>query len=216
MAKMTIRECMDAALRLLNQYSIAGTQVPLSYNDQADTENRMIDLINDAQMAIATTSRPIPERLVIEMPRIEPHVKTKDLEYEMPEDFNYLEALRFVPAGTRDERDLDAFDYFLTGDEVLALPNRPAGTYTVWYSRFPVRYASNVDQSTELDNTPDTHVCIPYFVAAMIAIDEHPAAYAALYNVWETKLSRLGNKPARARTTLVKDVYGFDHFRGLW
>ena len=59
MGKMTIRQCMDAVLQLLNQYSIAGSLVPLSYNDQKDTENRMINLINDAQMSLATTVRPI-------------------------------------------------------------------------------------------------------------------------------------------------------------
>ena len=307
MGKMTIRQCMDAVFQLLNQYSIAGSKVPLSYNDQKDTENRMLNLINDAQMEIATTVRPIHEslRIVNEYtPNLLPndryclsmHRKVDEAitlgptkkpataayfevdgdavvtvgtnvvyctgsgfqeyrvlingqadkitfggtgsynfrnvamyngefasaddipqygsyrRFEMPEDFNYSISVKYTPAFGGHTKD-SAFVKWEDRTHIL-LPLAAPGEYFIDYCRFPVRYESDVNTDTELDNLPDTHNAIPYFVASMIAIDDHPAAYAALYNVWETKLARLGYKPATTQTTLVEDVYGFDRMWG--
>ena len=48
------------ALALAQQYSIAGVPVKESYNNQADALLKLPDLVNDAQLLIATTARPIP------------------------------------------------------------------------------------------------------------------------------------------------------------
>ena len=82
--KMTIRQCMDFALQLLNQYSITGTLVPLSYNDQSDTELRMINLINDAQMEIAKTVKPIVETMTVEIPEPERGAPIENISVSMP------------------------------------------------------------------------------------------------------------------------------------
>ena len=216
MATMTIRGCMDFALQLLNQYSIAGALVPLSYNDQADAENRMINLINDAQMEIATTVRPIDELQDYIVPEVPINTPLEDIVCEVPEDYYRHEAMYFTPLKGRVRVMIDAAHYKWIGEHTLLLPNKPAGTYTMQYCRYPHRYEADVDKDTPLDNTPDTHEIIPYYVAAMIALDENPKAYYALYNVWETRLSRLGMKAPHAVSTLVQDVYGFDNFRGLW
>lgn len=215
MAKMTIRACMDSALQLLNQYSIAGTLVPLSYNDQADTELRMINLINDAQMTIATTVKPIEAVHEFDVPVIK---KPAMIEVQMPDDFNHVLAIYFTRAGdpNRMPVPIDASRYKWIGDSLLLVPNQPAGHYRITYNRYPVRYDMSTSKDTELDNKPDTHEIIPYFVAAMIAVDENPKAYYALYNVWETRLARLGYKPPHAVSTQVEDMYGFDSFGGVW
>lgn len=218
MAKMTIRDCMDFALQLLNQYSITGTLVPLSYNDQADTELRMINLINDAQMQIAITVKPIEVKMEIEVPEPEKNEPIAEIATEMPEDFIDMTALYFTSKRGRVTRTVDASVYKWIGDTTLILPGVPLGTYTLMYSRYPERYSKDVSFDTELDNTPDTHEIIPYFVAAMIALDENPKAYSALYNVWETRLSRLGMKNPKASAVRVDDVYGFDRglYGGIW
>lgn len=214
MANMTIRECIDAVFQLLNQYSITGTVVPLSYNDQADNQNRMISLINDAQMQIATTVKPIDEHMTFIVPEIPATVPPADVVYQMPDDFNYAIGVHLSPFHGHGM--IDAPRYKWVGEGTLLVPNRPAGAYRVDYCRFPVHYPATVDLNTELDNKPDTHGAIPYFVASMIMIDENPSAYAALKNQWEDRLSRLGYKPPHASTTQVQDVYGFDHFWGVW
>ena len=219
MAKMTIRACMDATLQLLNQYSITGTLVPLSYNDQADTEMRMLNLINDAQMAIATTVKPIEARLKFAAPELPNDTPNAVIEQQMPDDFNHAIAIYFTPAEGQNglPMPIDAGRYKWMGDDLLVVPNRPAGNYEVVYNRFPVRYDETTEvDTTELDNKPDTHEIIPFYVAAMIAVDENPKAYYALYNVWETRLARLGYRPPHAVSTQVQDAYGFDDFGGVW
>ena len=217
---MTVRECMDAAFQLLNQYSIVGTTVPLSYNDQADTENRMINLINDAQMQIATTVRPIEKFMTVEVPRVPPITPLKDIEVELPEDAIQMKRLLFTPERGWKQIVCDASYYKVVDETKILLRNKPAGTYQIEYEVYPVRLDpymhGDILDYTYLDNKPDTHEIIPYFVAAMIAIDENPKLYYALYNVWETRLSRLGYKNPHAENTHVVDVYGFDRFRGLW
>lgn len=65
MGRMTLGECKEAVLKLINQYSIAGGVVPMAYNNQADYVARIVPLINDAQMEIAKTVRRIPAQMVI-------------------------------------------------------------------------------------------------------------------------------------------------------
>lgn len=216
MAKTTIRQCMDAAFQLMNQYSIAGALVPLSYNDQADAENRMVNLINDAQMEIATAAKPIAASLEVDVPEPEPGAPLGQIRVEMPEDFNHFLGIYYTPANGRNLMTIDANKYKWLNNDVLLLPDRPAGKYLIEYNRFPEHYPSDIDKSTELDNSPDTHAAIPYYVAAMLLIDENPKAYYALYNTWETRLARLTMKPAHAVSTQIEDVYGFNQFRGVW
>lgn len=217
---MTVRECMDFALQLLNQYSIVGVEVPLSYNDQADTENRMINLINDAQMQIATTVKPLNTYIDVDIPELKRNEKEDDIVVEMPDDFYTLGQITFKPLHGIHRIMIDAAYYKMLGDDKLVFHNRPAGTYHIEYHRYPERldpYMRGEElENTYLDNTPDTHEIIPYYIGAMIALDENPKTYYALYNVWETRLARLGYKPPHAENTHVQDVYGFDHFRGLW
>ena len=222
MAKMTIAQCKSAVYQLINQYSIAGTEVPLTYNDQADNNNRMLNLINDAQMTIATTSRPIEETYTIEVPEKPLSERTLELEKEMPDDFIYALGVYFKPNfGDRrwirvPERTIDMDGYKWIGHRHFLYPDRPAGTWKIEYARYPQRYDSTTPETTELDNEPDTHEAIPYYVAALLLLDENPYAYSSLHNLWETKLTRLGYKPPHATSTRVADVYGFDFFRGTW
>jgi len=219
MAIMTVADCIDKTLQLLNQYSIAGSIVPLSYNDQSDTISRMINLINDAQMQMATTVKPIHETLTIEVPEAPNSEPYKDLSFNIKdlipegEELYYAAELLFTPSFGHDRRMINASKYKWVGDDVLLLPNRPAGTYTLLYWRFPTRFdplmTPAVRAETPLDNTPDTHEMIPFFVGAMIALDENPKTYFSLFNEWETRLSRLGNKPPHAEQTQVQDVYNF-------
>lgn len=230
MSKMTISNCIDAIFQLLNQYSIVGTEVPLSYNDQADAKARMLNLINDAQMQIATTVKPIIETYTVSLPitheaEEEPKPKSSFEEIEMPEDYIGLRSIFFSPRVLKhrpvDEQlnlmPLDANKYKILEPNKILLPKFPIGDYIIEYDRYPERYTEETDiDETELDNSPDTHVLIPYYAAAIIALDENPKAYYALYNLWETKLSRLNMKTPHAVNKQVDDVYGFSFFKGVW
>lgn len=217
MAAMTIKQCMDAAFQHLNQYSIAGALVPLSYNDQADAQNRMLNLINDAQMQIATTSRPIEEFFEVDVPKIPHTTPTQEITVTLPDDCIHPIAAYFTPSDGGPMLTQDARQFKWIDENIMLLPNRPAGHYKIKYARYPVRYdASTNVNTTTLDNRPETHEIIPYFVAAMIVADENPKVHFILYNVWETRMARLGYRPAHAVSTQVEDVYGFDMFGGIW
>ena len=139
MSKMTIKECMDAAFQLLNHYSIAGRIVPLSYNDQQDDKNRMLNLINDAQMAIAMSVRPISAFTTVEVPIIPDTEPLAEIEVRMPDDFDQVLNIYFSPALNASGLPAsnpgccygpctrDAHQYKWIGDNILLLPNRPAG-----------------------------------------------------------------------------------------
>jgi len=225
---MTVEQCINSSLRLLNQYSITGTIVPLTYNDSSDDVARMIDLINDGQMEIATVARPIHGHIEITVPHTDNRI-TEDIVTDvgaLDTQFNHGESVLFTPSEGLDRRTIEAPEYKWIDHDVIAVPNRPAGVYRVEYQKFPTRFRTDLLTMTaqeradlyasELDNTPDTHEIIPYFVAAMVAQDQNKASYQALYNVWETRLARLNIKPARATRTEIKDVYGFSNFSGVW
>ena len=80
---------------------------------------------------------------------------------------------------------------------------------------FRVSYAKHLKvvlraDDTPLDNSPETHTAIPYFVAGQLVMYDDPYRYAALHNEWETRLSRL-SEAAAAEEGRVRDRYaGFD------
>ena len=212
---MTIQECIDASLKLLNQYTIMGSYIPSTYNDQEDDKLRMVNLINDAVMEIATVARPIISYVEFTVPKKDPNEPYKDLIFQMPEDFDRAVAVLFTPSYGRDQTTHEADYYKWLGDDTFTVPNRFAGVYRVEYMRWPHHYDQNTPLNTTIDNTPDTHSVIPYYVAAMIANYDDQKAYYNLFNQWETRLSRLGYKPPHATFEPVIDVYGFNHF-GHW
>ena len=58
----------DFALELINQYSVAGDPVLLSYNNQADYLARIPKLLDDAQNLVATTVRRIRATVPVQSP----------------------------------------------------------------------------------------------------------------------------------------------------
>ena len=212
---MTIQDCIDTTFKLLNQYTIMGTPVPSTYNDQEDDEIRMIPFINDAIMEIATVARPILAFTEFEVPPKSPNEPVRDIDFAMPSDFDRATAVLFTPAFGRDRTAREASDYKWLGNDVILVPNAFPGTYRVEYMRYPAQYTADTPRDTILDNTPDTHSVIPYYVAAMIANYDDQKAYYNLFNMWETRLSRLGYKPPHATSERIDDVYGFNRF-GHW
>lgn len=207
---MTIKQCIDAVYQLLNEYSIAGAPVALSYNGQADMENRMINLINAAQSEIASTVKPIDASF--EYTIDDTNKRTGWKRIAMPEDFDRFVGIKFMG---EHGRFIQQANYRLTEGGTLFLPSDHKGQFLIEYYRFPVRYEPDVDKATPLDNRPDTHEAIPYYVASTLCLDDNSYAYAALHNLWEVKLARLNNKPAHAEAGFVDDVYGFDRFWGF-
>lgn len=64
---------------------------------------------------------------------------------------------------------------------------------------------------TPLDNAPETHTPIPYYVAAHLILGEDAFSYGSLYNEWVAKLNRLYQLPQPHRN-IVEDVYRLGYF----
>jgi len=201
---MNYGQVKRAVLQLLNQYSIAGTQVPGSYNNQQDYLERIPGLVNDAVMEIATTARKIPATLRLgDMPSME---LEDEVEYKLPEDF-----YQFVSGSvmrTVDGRTLHTNVYALRERKYLRVPKEEAGDYEVGYYRYPSLLGENPRDEDRLDNEPETHYAIPFYVAAHLVVHDEAFLYQVFYNKYEDKLAKMG-PGVSAEVRPVADSYGF-------
>ena len=89
---MTYGEIRDRALKLVNQYSLAGEQIAESYNNQAEYVMRVPELVDDAQMIIASGPLPIRASKVLERSQAKDYGEL--LEYRLPVDL-----MQIAPGG---------------------------------------------------------------------------------------------------------------------
>jgi hypothetical protein len=202
---MNYGECRDRALKLINQYSIAGTQIASSYNNQEDYILRVPSLINDAQLIIARGPRPIDEAVELNpASAVEVGCMYK---YVLPEDL-----IEINPAGLRVITDTGmklSARYTLLGSDYILVPKDLAGTIFLQYFRRPQLLAEKPLDTAPLDNIATAQEPIPYYVGAQLVIQDDAFVYASLYNSWLTKLTEIGKAP-RPESHLVEDVYGMD------
>ncbi|NCC85091.1 MAG: hypothetical protein EOM03_13325 [Clostridia bacterium] len=205
---MNYGQVRDTALRLINSESIAGTTIPTSYNNQADYLAAIPQLVDDAQLYIATTVRRLHATVALaSLPSAA--FGAAYTAYTLPSDF-----WRLLEAGLFDASDATVSrfqQYKLIDDNKLLLP---VGVSTenlfVEYFRFPRSVGAEPADATELDNALDTQMAVPYYVAAHLIMYDDAFRYSALYNEWETRLGRLGES-VRMTPDAVVDVYTFDY-----
>lgn len=182
---MNYGQVRDASLHLLNRFSIAGTGIAVTYNNQADTLAAIPSLVDSAQMEIATTVRPI-----IVMKKL---TANRGL-FHLPND-----CCRFI--GLEPNR-----NWQFIGERFFRVPGWKGDWIMVKYHRYPRSVGQNPDDNKRLDNTPDTHQAIPYYVASHLALDDDTYKYSTLYNEWRTKLTELA-PPVRVETEVRHNVY---------
>ena len=168
---MNYGQVRDAALHLLNQYSVAGREIPASYNNQQDYLSAIPSLIDSAQMEIATTVKPIS---ALKNVRADSHGL-----FPLP-----CNCYRFI--GTEPRR-----DFRFVGERHFIVPGWKGSRILVEYHRYPHPMGENPEDDKRLDNTPDTHYAIPYYVASRLVLDDDTYKQATLYNEWRTRLTEL-------------------------
>ena len=198
---MNYRMIREQVLKLLNQYTIAGTPVAATYNNQQDYLNRIPSLCNDAMMEIATTVRKIPATMTLENGE-----EIGDLvRYPMPDDF-----YQFCSGDTLHAADgtlLHTNRYMLHGKTYLLLPKDEADTYTILYCRYPRLLEESPADDEMLDGDPETHFAIPFYVASLLAAHDDPYLSTLLMNKYEDKLRKMMPKISM-EVHAVQDVYG--------
>ena len=207
---MTYGQVRDAALQLIDQYSVAGAEIAETYNNQADYLQRIPLLINDCMMYIATTTRKIPSAAKLATLDFEehPHMRV----YDAPLDF-----FQFRGNGLLD----------LTGEHPVRLPVQAWVTgrqfvvpkdypeeAVLEYWRLPTMIDDDPPDTLELDNAPEVHRLVPYYVAAHLVMGDDSFRYQALYNEFDARLALLMPQALTAAEPIMDCYDGFTAWEG--
>lgn len=177
----------DFVLQLINQYSIAGDGVALTYNNQADYVARIPKLLDSAQMLLATTVRRI--RVTVPLDDLACRDEGEWAIYQIPRNCWQLSGdglIRF--RGDRVER---FHRYYKLGAKELAVREKDAEGLYLEYFRLPEPLGGNPSAQAELDNDPEVQLALPYYAAAHLVLHDNPFAYSALMNEFEDRKNNL-------------------------
>lgn len=204
---MTYGWVQDQVLKLLNQYSIGGTNVPITYNNQADFINRIPSLVNDAIMEIATTAKKIPAS--VELTELYCDEVGEYKRYRLPQNFYQFQTGSVIR--TADGRRLHTNHYRLEGRDYVLIPKDESGDYTITYYRYPALVPESASMITtpdeiRLDNTDETHMAIPFYVASFLLADSDAFRCSLFYNKYEDKLAKM-SAGISAEAAPVEDIY---------
>lgn len=203
------------ALQLIFSESIAGDTIPNSYNNQADYIRSIPGLANEGMVLIATTVKKIPK--IVPLSSLEKTDFGSYTQYTLPSDFYRLNnggLIWFRPdMFVHDHGSYQRYhQYKVYANNLLMIPNNAPNldTMRVEYYRYPVQLPDDPADDVELDNLPETHAALPYYVAAQLVMYDDPFRYSALSNEFESKLARISD-PVMTEYAPVDDVYfGFN------
>ena len=200
---MKYADIKRAVLSHINQYTMAGTQVSPSYNNQADYLNRIPVLLNEALVNIRTLVKPIP--VVLPLTDGEPYGGM--IRYELPTDCWTIKTGGV--SVIRDGKFQRTNQYRLQGKKYILVPED--GSYTVEYYRYPVQLPldNTLTDSYEVEEDPEVIQTATYYASAYLVLQEDEFAYATLYNDYESRLGRI-SPGITAEVQPVEDSYGLN------
>lgn len=210
---MTFGQLKKRVMQLVFSDTIAGAEIPATYNNQADYLAMIPGLANDAMMYIATTVKKIPA--FIELKNLHREDKGTHYLYHLPSSLWRLHngGLIWQRPAVDSRYAYDRFHgYRLFGNNRLMVPKNVPNLddLIVEYYRYPYTLEEDAEDDTELDNTPETHEALPYYIAAQLVLYDDPFRYSALWNAFETRLGRI-TEPVTTEYSSVDDAYwGFN------
>ena len=212
---MNYGQLKKLVLQLIFSESIAGEEISYTYNNQADYLRAIPGLANDGMMYIATTVKKIPE--IVRLTDLETEDFGAYTMYILPKDFWRLNNGGLIWQRP-DVYSLPNYSYqrfhgykLYANNKLMIAKNTPhLDEMLVEYYRYPETLGDDPDDLTELDNTPETHAALPYYVAAQLVMYDDAFRYSALWNAFETRLSRI-TEPVTTEYAPVDDAYfGFN------
>lgn len=197
---MTYGEMKDYVLQLLNVYSVAGKQVALTYNDQADLVARIPALTRDGLLYVTTTTRRLRSAAELSYPKSVGSL----LLYDLPDDCYQIcgGLLRVDDDGLHRVR-----NYWVLAGRRVAVPKSEKGTYLVEYFRYPSVPEGTPADDDFLDCPLEAQSAVAYYVAAHLAMEDNNYLHGALYNEFEMKLLRL-QEGQFWECGVMEDAYG--------
>lgn len=199
---MIYAQCKRRTLELIFSYSRAGTAIPPSYNNQADYENRIPALVNQAQMEIATAYKPI--ECSIAAGSLTHPVGAPDNVYSLPNDcYKIVDGglLRLTPNGRERVK-----EYTLLYANRIYIPVDRTGLY-LEYFRYPIELPDVPSDNASLDNTPDAQEAVPFFAAAQLVLYDDAYRYTALMDEYRRRCTLL-SRQKYLECGIVQNVYG--------
>ena len=201
---MFYSEIKRETLGHIDQYSMAGSPVAASYNNQADYLNRLPVLINEGLVNIRTLVKPDP--VVLTLTDGEEYGDL--IRYELPGDFWMLKTggVSIIHRG----HFMKTNEYRLQGKKFILTPKTEA-TYTVEYYKYPdlLPLDRTLTDSFELNEDIEVIQAATYYAAANLVMREDEFMYASLYNDYESRLSRI-SPGVTVEIQPVQDAYAFE------
>lgn len=202
---MTYGEMKSKILQLMNQYTVAGSEVALSYNNQSDYVLRIPGLINDAMAKITTGVRPL--RKTVALADLEHEPKGDYTLYTLPEDCWQLTGAGLIHY-TRDC--IQRFHkYHHIGEKQIAVPNYIRPEVMVEYFRYFTPLPTSPADNFQLDGPYEAQVAATYYAAAYLLQYDDPYGYQTCYNEFEDRLASIAERP-QIEMTVVEDIYSPD------
>lgn len=193
----------NRVLMLINQYSVAGEGIALSYNNQEDYVLRIPSLLNSAQRYLATTTKPIYASMRLDWDKAEQ--REGFYIFPMPDDFYQLVG-RGIPVLKNGEFTM-YHRFRWMGRNKMVIPAKDKAEMEVHYHRYPVDVPNSPADDFELDNEPDAQDAAAYYVAAYLAMPDNSFAYSALYNEFESRRQQMFERP-QTEYDRIEDIYG--------
>ena len=200
---MTYGELKKRVLQLIFSYSVAGSEIPATYNNQADYLAMIPGLVNNGQMDIATSVKRLPAQAALS--DLETETVNGRLLYKLPADcwIPFTGGLLFE----RSRRYERFFGYrFISG--FIELQRCAPSGLLLEYWRYPELIDSLTSDSTELDNTPDVHECLVFYVAAHLLAYDDPYRYTVFKKMYEERMSRL-REPVWLEPGHIRNLYSW-------
>ena len=200
---MTYGEIQRAVLELINQYSIAGETISPAYNNQSDYIHRIPNLINQALVRIRIGPR--PEAVFRHLENGDVHTDSGITVYRLPADFWALKS----GGMTRMERGTlrPTNRYWLRGRREIAVPTAEDEGYYCEYYRLPALLDADIAPGDPVAEDDEVVQAAILYAAAFLVLPDDTAAYEALFQEYEDRLSLL-RLPVTAEVRPVEDVYG--------
>ena len=200
---MTYGELKKRVLQLIFSYNVAGSEIPATYNNQADYLAMIPGLVNNGQMDIATSVKRLPAQVFLE--DLETETVNGRVLYKLPADcwLPFTGGLLFE----RSRRYERFFGYRFIGNAIELRCYTPEGLI-LEYWRYPVMIDSLTSDSTELDNTPDVHECLVFYVAAHLLAYDDPYRYTVFKNMYEERRAAL-REPIWFEPGHIRNLYSW-------
>lgn len=206
---MNYGQIKDRALMLIDQYSIAGEKVVLSYNNQADYVKKIPGLINDGLEYLFTTFRRV--RATAALPTLSRVKFGEHTAYVMPDDFWRMSSAGMLTFN-KDGSAVRWHRYKFLEDRMFVLDGDDAPhPLIVEYYRHPRLLGDSPKDSEELDGPLEMQIILPYYVAAHLVMLDNSFAYSALLAEFENRAQRLMDLP-QTEMNVVEDRYSPDEW----